>query len=107
MPTRARYKSLLTMMAAAGVLLAGCSGEATAPKAAESAAASQSRTSPFAPSAAEKALIGVADGTYEFDVDPSVDQAVNLGPNYLSIPANAICDIATSSYGMEHWNEAC
>ena len=106
MPTKARSKSLLTTLAA-GVLLAACAGEATAPAAAKAPAVSQSRTSPFAPNGAAKALLGVADGTYEFTVDPTIDQAVDLGPNYLSIPANAICDIANSSYGVSHWNETC
>ncbi|MDB4887280.1 MAG: hypothetical protein JWN79_2718 [Gemmatimonadetes bacterium] len=105
LPTKARSKSLLTTVLA-GALLAGCAGESTAP-AVKSATAKQSRTSPFIPSAAAKALVGVADGRYEFTVDPSRDQSVNLGPNYLSIPANAICDIATSSYGPAHWNESC
>jgi hypothetical protein len=105
LPTKARSKSFLTTVIA-GALLAGCAGETTAP-AVKSAVAKQSRTSPFAPSAAAKALIGVADGTYEFTIDPSQDQAVNLGPNYLSIPANAVCDIANSTYGVEHWNESC
>jgi hypothetical protein len=106
MPTKARSKSLLTMLAAS-VLLVACAGESTAPAAKKTSAVSQSRTSPFAPSSAAKALVGVADGTYEFTVDPTADQSVNLGPNYLSIPANAICDLATSSYGVGHWNESC
>jgi len=106
MPMKARSKFSALTLVAAGVMLAGCSGESTAPKAVKTAS-SQSRVSPFVPTAAAKALIGVTDGSYQFTVDPSQDQSVNLGPNYLSIPANAICDIATSSYGVEHWNETC
>jgi hypothetical protein len=106
LPTKARSKSFLTTVIA-GALLVGCAGESTAPGVAKTPLARQSRTSPFAPSAAAKALVGVADGSYEFTIDPTKDQAVNLGPNYLSVPANAICDIATSSYGPGHWNESC
>jgi hypothetical protein len=106
LPMKARSKSYALTLVAAGVLLAGCSGESTAPSAAKPTV-SRSRVSPFAPTAAAKALIGVADGTYEFTVDPSTDAAVNLGPNYLSIPAGSICDIAGSSYGVGHWNESC
>ena len=106
LPTMARSTYSLFTVLAAGVLLSACAGEATAP-ATPKVALSQSRTSPFVPSGAAKALVGVADGTYEFTIDPTQDQAVNLGPNYLSIPANAVCDIATSSYGTTHWNESC
>lgn len=105
LPTKACYHLSLYALAAS-VMLTGCSGDATAP-AATKPAVSQNRSSPFAPTAAAKALIGVADGTYEFTIDPTVDQAVNLGPNYLGIPANAVCDLATSSYGASHWNESC
>lgn len=105
MPTKARSKSLLTLLVA-GSLLAGCSGESTAP-ATKTPAVSQSRTSPFVPTAAAKALVGVADGTYEFTVDPTQDQSIDLGPNHLNLPANAICDIAGSTYGASHWNESC
>jgi len=106
MPMMARSKLYLCSMLVAGLLLTGCSSDSTSPKTA-APKLSQSKSSPFVPSAAAKALIGVADGTYEFTIDPTVDQAVNLGPNHLGIPANAICDIATSSYGADHWNESC
>lgn len=105
LPKKARSNlSVYALLASA--LLTACAGDATAP-AATTPAVSQTRNSPFVPTAAAKALIGVADGTYQFTVDPTVDQAVNLGPNYLGIPANAICDIATSTYGADHWNESC
>lgn len=63
--------------------------------------------SPFVPSAAARSLVGISDGTYTFDVDPSRNQALVLGANYLSLPANAICEISTSNYGPAHWDEAC
>jgi hypothetical protein len=107
LPMKARSTHYLLTLAAAGVLLAGCSGEATAPATQAKVTASQVRTSPFVPTAAEKALVGVVDGTYMFTVDAQQDQAVHLGPNYLSLPANSICEIGTSSYGAGTWNDSC
>jgi hypothetical protein len=49
----------------------------------------------------------VADGSYTFTIDPSQTQLLKLGANGLYIPANAVCDIATSSYGVGSWNDAC
>jgi hypothetical protein len=106
MPTMARSKISLVTLLVASAFLGACSGDATAPASAKPVA-SKSVSSPFVPSAAMKALIGVADGSYQFTVDPTVAQSINLGPNYLSLPANAICDIASSSYGSAHWNESC
>lgn len=105
-PTLARHKYFLLTSLVAMTFLGACSEQPTGPAIA-GLEQSQQRTSPFIPSDAAKALIGVADGTYTFTVDPTVDQAVNLGPNHLSIPANAICDIATSTYGASRWNDEC
>jgi len=106
LPMMARYRiSSLSALALAGVLLAGCAGESTRPSALQKT--SQLRTSPFAPTAAQKALVGVSDGTYSFEIDPSQDQSLSLGASHLDIPANAVCDLATSSYGVDHWDEDC
>jgi hypothetical protein len=96
-----------TLLAALGasVLLAACAGEATAPKMAPHA--SQLRTSPFVPSPLQKALVGVSDGTYTFTIDPSVDQSLSFGASHLDIPANAVCELSSSSYGPDSWNDAC
>lgn len=104
-PIHARKRSTLFVVAAASVLLAACAGEATAPKPAQSP--SQLRTSPFVPTALQKSLVGVSDGTYSFTIDPSADQSLSLGASHIDIPANAICALATSSYGPDHWNEDC
>lgn len=101
--TRMRYY-LYTLVAAA-VTLTGCAGEATAPKAAERASAL--RTSPFVPTAAQRALVGAADGTYTFTIDPTIDQSLSFGASYLSLPANSVCELATSTYGASHWNDSC
>ena len=105
MPTMARSTITLLSLAASG-LLAGCHGESTAPTALTSASVT-SQTSPFIPSSAAKALVGVTDGSYQFTVNPTIDQSINLGPNYLSLPANSICALASSSYGAAYWNDSC
>jgi hypothetical protein len=104
MMARARV-SMLTMLAATGVLLAACAGETTAPKASPSE--SQLSRSPFAPTAAQKSLVGVTDGVYTFTIDPTQDQSLALGPNHLDLPANSVCDLATTSYGVQYWNDPC
>ncbi len=106
LPTMARSKaSTFTMLAAASLMLAACAGEATAPVA--RTLTTQQRTSPFVPTDAQRALVGVVDGTYHFTVDPSQSQTLQLGASGLYIPANAICELGTSSYGMGTWNDAC
>jgi hypothetical protein len=106
MPMTARYRiSTLTTLAMAGVLLAGCAGEATSPSAAP--VASELRASPFVPTAAQKALVGASDGTYTFTVDPQNDESLQIGASRLIIPSNAICDLETSSYGPSTWNDSC
>ena len=105
LPMMARYRiSTLSALALAAALLTGCAGESTRPSAVR---ASQLRTSPFAPTDAQKALVGVSDGSYQFLIDPSQSQSLSLGASYLDIPANAVCDLASSSYGVDHWDESC
>jgi hypothetical protein len=101
----ARPTKVLLSLAISGVLLVGCAGETTAPVLSDSTF--QYAQSPFAPTAAKRALVGVSDGTYEFDVDPSKEQKLYLGSNALFIPPNSVCNLDTSSYGVEHWNEDC
>src|SRR5690349_9954936 len=109
MPMMARSRaSMLTMLAATSLMLAACSGDATSPSAAKPAQQlSVLKTSPFVPSGAQRALVGVSDGTYTFQIDPSQAQSLQFGASHLDIPANAVCDLATSSYGVGTWNDAC
>jgi hypothetical protein len=88
------------------MLFGACSGEVTAPPAATHSRAIEA-VSMFVPSASAKALVGVADGTYSMTLDPSIDQSFALGPNRLDIPANAVCALGTSSYGVAYWNDQC
>lgn len=106
LPMTARSRvPLYTMLAAAGTLLVGCAGEATAPIAQESS--SQQLASPFQPTAAQKSLVGVTDGVYSFTVDPSEDQSITLGANRLELPANSICRLTGSGYGPKYWDDDC
>lgn len=106
LPMTARYRiSLLSALLMASTLLTGCAGESTAPNA--PALLSELAKSPFVPTDAQKALVGASDGTYSFSIDPTRDQVLALGASQLFIPANAICDLATSSYGPAHWNDSC
>jgi hypothetical protein len=106
LPMMARYRiSTLTLLAVAGVLLTACAGDSIKPAALQKT--SQVKTSPFTPTAAQKALVGVSDGTYSFVIDPSQEQSLSLGASHLDIPANAVCDLASSSYGAGHWDESC
>jgi hypothetical protein len=105
--SRVSLVPLLTTVATASLLLAGCAGEATAPSAAQPKTMSAMRTSPFVPTDAQRALVGVADGTYSFTIDPSQAQSLQLGASHLDIPANAVCNLATSSYGVGTWADAC
>ena len=104
MMARSRAKTL-TMLAAASLMLAACAGEATAPVA--PTLRTQERTSPFVPTDAQRALVGVVDGTYNFTINPAQTQMLRLGASGLYIPANAICELGTSSYGVGTWNDAC
>ena len=105
--SRVSLVPLLTTVATASLLLAGCSGDATSPSAAKSNTVSALRTSPFVPNGAQRALVGVSDGTYTFEIDPSEAQSLQFGASHLDIPANAVCDLASSSYGAGTWNDAC
>jgi hypothetical protein len=104
-PIQVRLRFTLLTAVGASVLLAACAGEATAPKMAPHA--SQLRTSPFVPSPLQKALVGVSDGTYTITLDPTVDQSLSFGASHLDIPANAVCELSSSSYGPEYWNDSC
>lgn len=105
--SRVSLVPLLTTVATASLLLAGCSGDATSPSAAQPKSLSALRTSPFVPTGAQRALVGVSDGTYTFQIDPTQAQSLQFGASHLDIPANAVCDLATSSYGVGTWNDAC
>jgi hypothetical protein len=87
------------------LILGACSGEVSSPASANSKTVQG--TSMYAPSEADKALIGVVDGTYSVRFDPTRDQSFALGPNHLDIPAKSICNLVTSGYGAAYWDQPC
>jgi hypothetical protein len=46
-------------------------------------------------------------GSRKFTVSPNKPVLKNLGDHVLSIPANVICDPATSRYGVRYWDAPC
>ena len=104
-PMMARSRISKLSLLAAAALLAGCAGEVSAPKTASPALLQ--RSAPLAPRSAQRALLDAVDGTYTFTIDPSQPQTLQLGASYLDVPANSVCELATSSYGSDHWNEDC
>lgn len=92
-PMPARSKALLV---ASTLLLAACAGETTAPKAVRSA-----------PVEATKALVGAVDGVYTYTINPTVSNTLAFGASSLTVPARAICRLATTSYGPDYWNREC
>ncbi len=106
MPTLApSSRTRFTLVVVGALMLGACSSvDVTKPTAAKG---TQQAVSPFVPTAAAKALIGVVDGTYTYTFDPTQHAAFNLGPNYLDIPANSVCDLVTSGYGSATWNSPC
>lgn len=105
-PMQARSTAIRSTLFVCAALLGACKGEVTAPSAATPAKSVEAKSS-FVPTAAQKALIGVVDGTYSVTIDPRYDQSMVLGPNHLDIPANSICNLLTSGYGPTTWNNSC
>lgn len=104
LPLLARSTCSLMALLATSVLLGACS-DTVAPVVAETE--SVSAESPFVPSAASMALVGVSDGKYTFQVDPTQTGRLFLGANLLYLPANSICDLETSGYGASTWKSDC
>jgi hypothetical protein len=97
-PTKARSTAYrISLMVASALLLAACAGDTT----------SSPSSARLEPMDASKALVGVIDGVYTFTVDPSQAQSIKLGASSLELPANAVCTLATTSYGPDKWNDAC
>jgi len=111
MKTSKRFR-ILAVLLGGGIVVASSAcnvdslDKSTAPSASPQSTTPQ-RTSPFVPTAAQKALIGVTDGTYRVTFDPQQNQVFSLGPNRLEIPANAVCALGSSSYGAAFWNSPC
>jgi len=105
MPMQARTVTSLTFIATA-LFLGACSNEVTSPAPSTPMKAVEA-TSMHVPTASQKALIGVVDGTYAVTFDPTRNQSFSLGPNRLDIPAYSVCNLLTSGYGEDYWNRSC
>ena len=46
-------------------------------------------------------------GTFNITIDPTTSNTLAFGASKVVIPANAICEIGSSSYGPEFWNAPC
>ena len=84
------------LVAALSLLVAACAGESTAPSARRSV-----------PLDATKALVGVVDGAYAYTINPNVSNTLTFGASRLTVPAHAICAIATTPYGPSEWDRSC
>jgi hypothetical protein len=106
-----RFRILAVLLGGGIVVASSACGvdsldKSTAPSNASHATTPEAKSS-FVPSAAQKALIGVTDGTYHVAFNPQQNQVLSLGPNRLEIPANAVCALGTSGYGAAFWNAPC
>jgi hypothetical protein len=90
-PTQAGWTvAQVTMVVATALLLTACERDAsTAPR-------------------ASLALVGAQNQTYSWNVNTAQNNPqLMFGNSYISIPANAICDIPSSGYGPSYWNTPC
>ena len=108
MKTSKRFR-ILAVLLGGGIVVASsaCNVSSLDKSVAPSRGTTTQRTSTFVPTAAQKALIGVTDGTYRVTFDPQQNQVLSLGPNRLEIPANAVCKLGVTSYGPTVWNAPC
>ena len=108
MKTSKRFR-ILAVLLGGGIVVASsaCNVSSLDKSVAPSRVTTTQRTSTFVPTAAQKALIGVTDGTYRVTFDPKQNQVFSLGPNRLEIPAYAVCALGVTSYGATFWNAPC
>jgi hypothetical protein len=101
---------ILAAVLGSGIVVASsaCGTDSTAPTPAPARLVTTTEArSPFAPTEASKALIGVTDGTYTVTFNPAIDQVFSLGPNRLEMPGNSVCELGTSGYGPAYWDRPC
>lgn len=98
------------------VALAACAEPVTAPPALEIGAATGPQMSAAGMRLPKKTKKVRAHETYDakskqtvytFTIDPNVAQNVTLGEHEVFVPARAICDPSTSSYGAGEWDKPC
>src|SRR3569832_1184685 len=92
MKTSKRFRILAVLLGGGIVVASSACGvdsldKSTAPSSASNAKTAEGKLS-FVLTTAQKALIGVTDGTYRVTFNPQQNQVLSLGPNRLEIPAN-------------------
>jgi hypothetical protein len=100
-----RLRYLLLAISGVVVASSACSTDATAPlpfAAPESAGFSKGPSKPQ-----DVSSDGADDDSYSFTIDPRRDNYLTFGEHSLWLPANSVCDPATSGYGMGTWNLPC
>jgi hypothetical protein len=106
MPTKPGRLLTHVVRFASVVLVAACAGDATSPAASSTTKAIEA-TSTFRPTEANRALVGISDGTYQVTFNANKDQVIGTGANRLVIPGGAICDMKSSGYGPDYWDKPC
>lgn len=60
------------------------------------------------PGRGNKPRLGAGDSIEKtFTIDPTQSNTLQIGLHTLTIPAHAVCALATSGYGIDLWNAAC
>jgi hypothetical protein len=99
-----RLRYLLLAMSGVVVASSACSTDATSPlPLAAPESAGFSKGSSKLPDASSDD----SDDDYSFTIDPRRDNYLTFGAHSLWLPANSVCDPATSGYGLDTWDLAC
>jgi hypothetical protein len=101
-------RKALAALVLSGVIVASsaCGIDRSTSAPAAKAGSSLLGTSKFVPSS--KILFGIPDGIYTVTVMPGQATSFDIGgTSRLDIPADAICDLATSGYGSSMWDTPC
>lgn len=100
-----RLRYLVLAMSGVVVASSACSTDATSPL---PLAAPESAGFSKGPSKVDDgSQSGSDDDEYTFTIDPQRANYLTFGKHSLWLPANSICDPATSTYGIGTWNDAC
>jgi hypothetical protein len=100
-----RLRYLVLAMSGVVVASSACSTDATAPlplAAPESAGLSKGPSKPQ-----DASNGGSNQDDYVFTIDPRHDNSLTFGDHSLWLPANSVCDPATSGYGIGTWDLPC
>lgn len=117
-PTMRRRNLAALLLAASTVALGACSDSPVAPRETAPALGASARALPtpaalaasltFGAGATITATSTVAGVTHQtVIIDPSANVAFSADDHMVTIPAGAICDPLTSSYGPGTWDAAC